>query len=165
MQDNKNIVLPTRWVAEVLQRRTMLISSLLGAEPITLDAAIRMVGIALNEILQQRQLWRAPGIFHYGEITEGSGVEWPRDAVTSIRLPELTGDNEVYTVSETFSCFVLNCLINEIEKNLLNPHYPERSFDLLEVGMLDNGDSVLINHGDYRIWRFEQLRREGKATY
>lgn len=161
----QNIVLPTRWIAEVLQHRSTLISSLLGAEPLSSEAASCMVQVALTEVVNQRREWVSHGVFNYSNILNQSNVQWVADTQTQITLPELTGSDETLSVHDAFMCFLLDGLITEIEKHLLNPHYPERSFDMLAIVQLESGDTVLQNLGDYRIWRFEQLLAEGKVSY
>lgn len=160
----QNIVLPTRWIAEVLQHRSNLLSTLLQAEPLSWEAAEAMVQVALTEVVNQRREWLPRGVINYSNILNKSNVGWVMSK-TVIIIPELTGTTEELTVHDAFVCYLLDGLVNEIEKHLLNPHYPEVSFDLLAIEQLDNGDTVLRNLGDYRIWRFEQLRAEGKVTY
>jgi hypothetical protein len=159
-----NIVLPTRWIAEVLQHRSNLISSLLNAEPLSWDAASRMTQTALVEVVNQRRAWVKRGVINYSAILDQSNTSWVVSNA-QIVLPELTGTDEQLSVHDAFMCYLLDNLIHEIEKHLLNPHYPEVSFDLLTIVQLDSGDTVLQNLGDYRIWRFEQLREQGKVTY
>lgn len=160
----QNIVLPTRWIAEVLQHRSNLISTLLQVEPLSWEAASNMVQVALIEVVNQRREWLPRGIINYGNILDKANVAWVASQ-TVIVIPELTGTAEELTVHDAFVCYLLDGLVNEIEKHLLNPHYPEVSFDLLSIEQFDNGDTVLRNLGDYRIWRFEQLRAQGKVTY
>lgn len=160
----QNIVLPTRWIAEALQHRALILSNLLQAEPLSFESSLAMVHTAVKQTILQRQAWGNTGVVRYGDIIDQSNTAWVSSHAVVI-IPELTGNDEEITVRDVFLCYLLGNLVTEIESALLNPHYPDRTFALLEAEEIPGGDMVLKNLGDYRIWRFEQLVQEGKIQY
>lgn len=164
MSNKTNIVLSTRWAAEILQHRTEVLTGVIGGEPLSDKVAVDVVFMVVEELIAMRQLWLRPRAFNYHAITDYCNKNWIIDN-REVVLPQLTGDAEPVTVRDVFLCNILGPLVNEVEKHLLNPYFPDRSFDYLDLARMETGDILVTNIGDYRVWRFEQLVREGKVKY
>lgn len=164
LTQGKSVVIGAKWAAELLRSRTEILARRAGGEPISQQVAEEVVYLAVMELLDLRQIWRPARMLDYRTLEDRCNTMWSQD-YREISIPELTGDEEPVTVRDVFTCNILTQLVTEVEKYLLNPYFPDRSWDFLTVGRFPGGDLVIINEGDYRICRFEQMVREGKASY
>lgn len=160
----KSVVIGAKWAAELLRSRTEILARRAGGEPLSQQVSEDVVYLAVMELLDLRQIWRPSRMLNYSALEERCNAVWSIDR-REIVIPELTGDEETVTVRDVFTCNILTQLVTEVERYLLNPYFPDRSWDFLTVGRLHGGDLVIINEGDYRVCRFEQMVREGKASY
>lgn len=160
----KSVVIGAKWAAELLRNRTEILARRAGGEPISQLIAEKVVYQVVVELLEVRRIWQPARMIDYRTLADHCNVLWAYDD-REICIPELTGDDELVTVRDVFNCNILTQLVTEVEKYLLNPYFPHRGWDLLTIAELSGGDLIIVNEGDYRICRFEQLVREGKARY
>lgn len=163
----ENIVIGTSWVAEVLYLRTKLLTEQLppveGQPPVpemSITVAREIVWETTDQLLRMRAAW-LPRQHHDWSAIDALCHEACTTGTAELVIPQLTGNNSPQPVHEIMYSDIMIPMCDEIDVRLLTPYIGDgNSWCMYSLVRLPNGDSLIRNDGDYRIWDWERQQQE-----